>query len=170
MRKLITSAFFLVGLASCVFGQEPAAWGGNHVGKPIPEYVHGDECLFCHRNTIGVTWQKNAHGVAVRQGEDAPELVSRCRVRGDLSTFCLTCHDLHVSSTSRHSVDRFVLIATERNSRRRSNLTRCTVRCVSIDLNPCMKSAFICGYDSRYISRVPGDTREHQHHVRNRAA
>src|SRR5215813_5481343 len=53
---------------------DPAAWGGNHVGKPIPEYVHGDECLFCHRNTIGVTWQKNAHGVAVRQGEDAPEL------------------------------------------------------------------------------------------------
>src|SRR5260370_8542789 len=53
---------------------DPAAWGRNHVGKPIPEYVHGDECLFCHRNNIGTTWQKNAHGVAVRQGEDAPEL------------------------------------------------------------------------------------------------
>jgi len=53
---------------------DPAAWGGNHVGKPIPEFVHGDECLFCHRNNIGPTWQKNAHGVTVRQGEDAPEL------------------------------------------------------------------------------------------------
>ncbi len=53
---------------------DPAAWGSNHVGKPIPEYVHGDECLFCHRNTIGATWQKNAHGVTVRQEEDAPEL------------------------------------------------------------------------------------------------
>ena len=53
---------------------DPAAWGGNHIGKPIPEYVHGDECLFCHRNNIGITWQKNAHGVTVRQGEDAPEL------------------------------------------------------------------------------------------------
>jgi len=53
---------------------DPAAWGSNHVGKPIPEYVHGDECLFCHRNNIGITWQKNAHGVTVRQGEDAPEL------------------------------------------------------------------------------------------------
>src|SRR4030095_16399582 len=53
---------------------DPAAWGGNHVGKPIPEYVHGDECLFCHRNSIGVTWQKNAHGLARRKGEDAPEL------------------------------------------------------------------------------------------------
>ena len=24
------------------------------------EFVHGDECLFCHRNNIGVTWQKNS--------------------------------------------------------------------------------------------------------------
>lgn len=53
---------------------DPKAWGGNHVGQPVPEFVHGDECLFCHRNTIGVTWQRNAHGVAVRQPEDAPQL------------------------------------------------------------------------------------------------
>jgi nitrate/TMAO reductase-like tetraheme cytochrome c subunit len=53
---------------------DPKAWGGNHVGKPIPDYVHGDECLFCHRNTIGPTWQTNAHGVSLRQREDAPEL------------------------------------------------------------------------------------------------
>ena len=53
---------------------DPKAWGGNHVGKPLPEYVTGDECLFCHRNDIGPTWQKNAHGVTVRQREDAPEL------------------------------------------------------------------------------------------------
>jgi hypothetical protein len=53
---------------------DPKAWGGNHVGKPIPDFVHGDECLFCHRNNIGPLWQKNAHGVAVRQLEDAPEL------------------------------------------------------------------------------------------------
>jgi cytochrome c554/c'-like protein len=53
---------------------DPKAWGGNHVGKPVPEFVHGDECLFCHRNDIGPTWQKNAHGVTVRQREDAPEL------------------------------------------------------------------------------------------------
>ena len=53
---------------------DPKAWGGNHAGKPVPEYVHGDECLFCHRNDIGPTWQKNAHGVTVRQREDAPEL------------------------------------------------------------------------------------------------
>lgn len=53
---------------------DPKAWGGNHIGRPIPDYVHGDECLFCHRYDVGVTWQKNAHGVTVRQREDAPEL------------------------------------------------------------------------------------------------
>jgi len=52
---------------------DPAAWGSNHVGKPIPEFVHGDECLFCHRNDIGPGWQKNAHGLDLRQSEDAPE-------------------------------------------------------------------------------------------------
>jgi len=65
---------------------DPTAWGGNHVGKPIPEYVHGDECLFCHRNTIGATWQKNAHGVTVRQGEDAPELQALARKLPKLSS------------------------------------------------------------------------------------
>jgi predicted CXXCH cytochrome family protein len=65
---------------------DPASWGANHVGKPIPEYVHGDECLFCHRNTIGVTWQKNAHGVTVRQAEDAPELQTLARKLPELSS------------------------------------------------------------------------------------
>ena len=58
---------------------DPAAWGGNHAGKPIPEYVHGDECLFCHRNNIGPTWQKNPHGIAVRQKEDAPDLAAQLK-------------------------------------------------------------------------------------------
>jgi predicted CXXCH cytochrome family protein len=44
------------------------------VGLPVPEYVHGDECLFCHRFNIGPGWQKNPHGATVRQVEDAPEL------------------------------------------------------------------------------------------------
>jgi predicted CXXCH cytochrome family protein len=43
----------------------------------IPEFVHGDECLFCHRNDIGPGWRKNAHGTTVRQREDAPDLAKR---------------------------------------------------------------------------------------------
>ncbi len=69
---------------------DPAAWGSNHVGKPIPEYVHGDECLFCHRNDIGVTWQKNAHGVTVRQREDAPELEAMLKAQSELSPHAAT--------------------------------------------------------------------------------
>ncbi len=80
---LILAAFVGGGsfaLSGLVRGQQqapaidPAAWGGNHVGKPIPEYVQGDECLFCHRNTIGPSWQKDAHGTTIRTREDAPAL------------------------------------------------------------------------------------------------
>lgn len=51
----------------------PAAWGSNHAGKPVPDYVTSGECLFCHRNDIGTTWQKNAHGVTITQKEDVPQ-------------------------------------------------------------------------------------------------
>lgn len=37
-----------------------ADWGGDHVGQKFPEYLTGDECLFCHRN-IGPTWDVNPH-------------------------------------------------------------------------------------------------------------
>jgi len=53
---------------------DPKAWGGNHAGKPVPEFVQGDECLFCHRNDIGPGWPTNTHGATVRQKEDAPKL------------------------------------------------------------------------------------------------
>jgi predicted CXXCH cytochrome family protein len=44
---------------------DPAAWGGDHVGKPTPAYVTGDECLFCHRK-IGPTWNDNPHQLTIR--------------------------------------------------------------------------------------------------------
>ena len=36
----------------------PAAWGSDHVGRPLPEYVTGEECLFCHRKDVGATLLK----------------------------------------------------------------------------------------------------------------
>jgi hypothetical protein len=57
----------------------PNAWGKDHVGRPVPEYVSGDECLFCHRNDIGPGWSKNRHSLTVRQREDAPELAKLLR-------------------------------------------------------------------------------------------
>ncbi|MGH9660105.1 MAG: hypothetical protein ACRD96_16270, partial [Bryobacteraceae bacterium] len=33
----------------------------------LPEYVTGDECLFCHRNDIGPGWSRNRHNLTLRQ-------------------------------------------------------------------------------------------------------
>ncbi len=66
---------------------DPAAWGGNHVGKPIPEYVQGDECLFCHRNDIGPTWVRNSHALTVRDRQDAPDLEALLKSQISLSKF-----------------------------------------------------------------------------------
>jgi hypothetical protein len=37
------------------------------VGKPLPEFVSGDECLFCHRLDIGPGWPKNRHNLTLRK-------------------------------------------------------------------------------------------------------
>jgi hypothetical protein len=74
----------LVLTALLLLQQDPAAWGANHAGEPVPEFVHGDECLFCHRAQIGNQWRQNRHGLTVRQNEgDAQtyKLGSRDKVR-----------------------------------------------------------------------------------------
>jgi hypothetical protein len=67
--------------------RDPKAWGGNHVGQPVPEYVQGDECLFCHRNDIGPTWEKNSHALTVRDRESAPELLTQLEGDAALGRF-----------------------------------------------------------------------------------
>jgi predicted CXXCH cytochrome family protein len=69
--------------------QDPAVWGIDHVGKPVPEFTHGDECLFCHRNDVGPAWQKNAHGLALRQREDAPDLAAKIQAEAPDATHVL---------------------------------------------------------------------------------
>src|SRR5262245_56028244 len=44
---------------------DPAAWGSDHVGKSIPDFTSGDECLFCHRD-VGPGWPTNRHGQTIR--------------------------------------------------------------------------------------------------------
>lgn len=46
---------------------DPTKWGDDHVGKPLPEYATGDECLFCHRSDVGNHWGKNVHNLSVRR-------------------------------------------------------------------------------------------------------
>jgi predicted CXXCH cytochrome family protein len=74
--------------------RDPAAWGGNHVSKPLPEYIHGDECLFCHRNGVGATWQNNTHGISLRERPDAPDLVKSRNPPNDVEFFLGSRHQV----------------------------------------------------------------------------
>jgi hypothetical protein len=47
--------------------RNPVDWGSDHVGKPVPEYITGDECLFCHRTDIGPRWTKNLHSHTIHE-------------------------------------------------------------------------------------------------------
>ncbi len=60
------SFLVLIALVGLSQGMEPGDWGEDHIGKALPEYVTGDECLFCHRNDIGVHWQENRHNRTMR--------------------------------------------------------------------------------------------------------
>jgi hypothetical protein len=42
----------------------------DHVGQPVPKYVTGDECLFCHRVKVADTWQQNPHARTVHPRDD----------------------------------------------------------------------------------------------------
>jgi len=39
----------------------------------IPEFIAGDQCLFCHRNDIGPSWQKNRHNFTVQPKNGSDE-------------------------------------------------------------------------------------------------
>ena len=72
----ISSAFLVCALrvlcgesAEPIKHLNPAAWGTDHVGKLVPEYVTGDECLFCHRADVGPAWRRNRHQRTVREAD-----------------------------------------------------------------------------------------------------
>ena len=46
---------------------DPAAWGDDHVGRSLPDYVTGDECLFCHRGLT--SWVTSRHRLTMREAE-----------------------------------------------------------------------------------------------------
>ncbi len=54
---------------------DPTQWGSDHVGQRIPDYVTGDECLFCHRD-VGPSWPDNRHQLTIRPAAaDDPALM-----------------------------------------------------------------------------------------------
>lgn len=64
-------------MAGCVRTTELLALllGATAAWAQTPDFVHGEECLFCHRNNIGSSWQRNAHNVTTRQVEGSDEVV-----------------------------------------------------------------------------------------------
>jgi hypothetical protein len=46
-----------------------ALFAQDHVGQPVPTYVTGDECLFCHRVKVADTWQQNPHARTIFPNE-----------------------------------------------------------------------------------------------------
>jgi hypothetical protein len=42
----------------------------THAGQPVPKYVTGDECLFCHRVKIADTWEQNPHSRTIHPRDD----------------------------------------------------------------------------------------------------
>jgi doubled CXXCH motif protein len=78
---------------------DPAAWGRDHVGVRVPDFVPGDECLFCHRSTVGSNWKDTVHGAAVRHREDAPALD---RAIADAAPLAAVARDVEYTLGSRH--------------------------------------------------------------------
>jgi predicted CXXCH cytochrome family protein len=64
-----------------------AAWGKDHVGKPIPQYMTGDECLFCHRKDAAATWADNRHNLTIRAIDPKSPALSALVKSPDLAKF-----------------------------------------------------------------------------------
>ncbi|MDZ4861233.1 MAG: cytochrome c3 family protein [Candidatus Hydrogenedentes bacterium] len=64
------SVFLLAAIAQEQATRDPAAWGSDHAGKPVPVYEDGNTCLFCHRTSIGPSWQTNRHATTIRGIDD----------------------------------------------------------------------------------------------------
>ncbi len=45
---------------------DPAVWGSNHVGRPVPDYIDSEQCLFRRSRAIGTSWLSNRHGRTTR--------------------------------------------------------------------------------------------------------
>lgn len=52
---------------------DPAAWGSDHVGGHVPDYLTGDECLFCHRIDVGPGFASDPHNLTIRPIDEVPE-------------------------------------------------------------------------------------------------
>ena len=57
----------------------PADWGEDHVGRPLPEFIESGECLFCHRREVGTSWSENRHQRTIRDARAKDPAVKALR-------------------------------------------------------------------------------------------
>ena len=97
LRLFILSALALI-LRQTIAEDPPRAnaltVGNSHVGKPLPDYLTGDECLFCHRNTAGATSNIDEHQRTLRPITAVPEIEAMLRSHPNLQSFADQVHFL----------------------------------------------------------------------------
>lgn len=53
----------------------------------LPDYITGDECLFCHRFEVGKSWQTNRHNLTIRPIDSDETAVRELRAHDALEPF-----------------------------------------------------------------------------------
>ena len=59
----------------------------THINQDLPEYLTGDECLFCHRKDIGHGWPVNAHQLTMRPIHALPDILAQIIEHPELKPF-----------------------------------------------------------------------------------
>lgn len=73
-RRLINGGRALAGSGTSVplfLALSCSVAAQTHINQPIPKYVTGDECLFCHRVKVADTWGSNPHARTIHTREDS---------------------------------------------------------------------------------------------------
>ena len=77
LRAVLLALAALFSLGGCSAKEDRPSRAGTEPVASIPEYMTGDECLFCHREKVGVTWQGNTHRSTIREAAgDDPALLA----------------------------------------------------------------------------------------------
>ena len=129
---------------------DPAAWGSDHVGQPLPEYMESGECLFCHRDSVGTTWGKNKHNRTIRDAEASePAIAALTRRSGherNRRPGCAVLGDTRANRFLKRSgqygkVDVLSTTATFTRTRRAAWSTRETRGGIQVSLPPSAQAA-----------------------------
>ncbi len=98
----------------------------DHVGKPLPEFMTGDQCLFCHRFKTGATWEKDSHSWTIRPVGEPPEVPRGARQPPSDATHVLGSMQ-HVRALKLTGYGQFAILASDGKTWQQPGLfaTRC---------------------------------------------